>query len=345
VWLEFPRNLFVKTAMLLSKMIGSVVRRVRLLLRSELDLAKDRMIAELKSEFAQKGSPEASVQAMDWQMTGDVPTDGVIAQGIPLDPVRHAHFLKCMPWIAELVRDWGAQIRLDASGDALIEIGGMTIAPTAGTDFAVLREIFQNADYSIETDQPMFVWDIGANTGITSLYFACGKGWKGHAYELCPPIAKIAERNIALSGAADKVHVFPCGVAASDAELTIPFSPERMLSNSILSDYPLVSNEGIPTLGVQVRDASAVFKEVESAAQASPILLKMDAEGAEYEILDRLASTGELKRIHIVIMEAHIVNGKEPRDAAQTLMRNGFIVRRNPLRNTQYTMIFAVRSV
>ena len=71
-----------------------------------------------------------------------------------------------------------------------------------------------------------------------------------------------------------------------------------------------IKPEDMQPVTIHIADADDV-----SAASAStsgaPILLKLDAEGAEYGIIDRLAETGALRDIAGATIEWHLAPGEE----------------------------------
>ena len=324
-------------------MLNVIANRIRLLLRSELDLNKDRLLGELRKEFVQAHSPEAAVQSLGWHYEGDAPMEHLVGFGIRFDPVRHAHWLASIQWVALLVRDCGATLHLMQTGDIEIRIGAARLAPETPIEMAFLMEIFYDECYGVESKTPFFVWDIGANVGFAAVYFAALKGWDVAAYELCPPTAESAQRNIALSGMESKIRLVAEGIGGKNENLSIDFSPVSRGSNSLFGNSSWEEKGAVQKLDVVVRDASEVIDEVVNSAAGRPLLVKMDCEGAEYAALQRLPETDKLHHISVLILEAHIEPGFEPEQAVQTLLKGGFTVRRKKRLTDRATIIYATR--
>lgn len=133
--------------------------------------------------------------------------------------------------------------------------------------------------------------DLGAYIGEWSKAVAERYGCTVYAFEPNPPTAaKAAER---LRGS-PKVTVFPYGVGGSDATALLT------------RDGPGSSIHGgkgeFGSTDVQVRDIVAVLDEL---ALETIDVLKVNIEGAEYDLLDRLAAADWLPRIGTVSVQFH----------------------------------------
>ena len=324
-------------------MLSSVAKKLRMFLRSELDLSKDRMLAELRQDIVPNDSRIVALQNLGWYFEGDRPFERIVGFGIHFDPVLHAHWIESMPAIALLIRDCGATLHLMPDRQIEIRIGSVRVVPETCQEFAFLIEVFHQECYCFESLSPMFVWDIGANVGIASMYFADVHGWDVAAYELCPPTADAARRNIHLSELDSKVQVHSCGIGGKSETMKISYSGATRGSNGILGNTTWESIGAVQDLEVQVRDSSEVFDEILRQSNGRPILAKIDCEGAEYALLERLHETGKLQSISAVILEAHVHPGLEPGHAVTTLLKGGFAVRRMRRLTERFQVIYATR--
>src|SRR5258708_27744785 len=62
---------------------------------------------------------------------------------------------------------------------------------------------------------------------------------------------------------------------------------------------------------IHIADADEILRRIRAAHPGAPILLKLDAEGAEYGIIDRLAETGDIRELAAAAIEWHLKPGEE----------------------------------
>jgi hypothetical protein len=74
---------------------------------------------------------------------------------------------------------------------------------------------------------------------------------------------------------------------------------------------------------VQIKDCAEVVAEVRRKAAGKELVVKMDCEGSEYEIMERLDSQGLVREVSMYIIEWH-KRGPEP--IVEILGRHGFTV-------------------
>lgn len=155
---------------------------------------------------------------------------------------------------------------------------------------------------------PHTVVDIGANIGLFSL-------WVRHhfpvsqiySYEPNPRIFPITVHNLSQPG----IHVFNCGVGRQSGRA-------RMIDES---DSRLASTESAPDGEIELQSFEAVLRE----AKGSIDLLKLDCEGAEWDIL---SASNLMKNVRCVRMEYHLVRNQTMSDFRDMVSKSGFIVNR-----------------
>jgi len=196
--------------------------------------------------------------------------------------------------------------RLQASGDKVsIDVSPERVGLEVNGVFAVFSTHCVNIDDILETFvggmygvpealsglRGRDVIDVGANTGDTALYFLLNGARKVIAVEPLPNVARCAEENVRLSGAADKVKVI--NAALSDEPVSVP------------CDYDVLSSRYFSTLsssgpckvpGVTLGDLLNMIDD--------PYLLKMDCEGCEAQVI--LGPERErLRTFEHIIFETH----------------------------------------
>jgi FkbM family methyltransferase len=200
---------------------------------------------------------------------------------------------------------------------------GLTIGLSAHPDDVLtVFVVFAREDYG-PIPLGSTVVDVGANTGILSLY-AISKG-AAHVFAYEPNNESFAhlEHNIQRNGLTSRIH--PQRVAVTGAgEGSVKFPVGSSAYNAILPADAEGAFEWVPTTSLEriVRDNQ--LERVD--------LLKLDCEGAEYEIISQ-APAEIWERVDTVRLEYH--QGR-PEYFVALLGRQGFTVERHR-RDTERT--------
>jgi FkbM family methyltransferase len=145
--------------------------------------------------------------------------------------------------------------------------------------------------YDVPIDSSATVFDVGAYVGGWSQ-----KVWDRYqptiyAFEPAPgPHASVVE----MFEGNDRVHAFDYGLGAEDATASLA------LAAAGSSIYDAEGTMG--RVDVQIRDVVGVLEEL---GVEHLDVLKVNIEGGEYDLLDRLAETGWLPRIDHVLVQFH----------------------------------------
>ncbi len=141
------------------------------------------------------------------------------------------------------------------------------------------------------------VLDVGANVGITALYFAqVFPNARIYAFEPAPDNFAILAKNVANC---DRIRGFPFALGARDAMLEL-FASDNPANFGGYSLHPAGSDTSRRTR-VPVRSVAAVLGEL---ALARVDVIKVDTEGAEYDILTALPAS-VLERVRLIVGELH----------------------------------------
>lgn len=264
---------------------------------------------------------------------------------LSIDPVTEEFFLEGLRFAVPLVRDGhGRFVRDPDDGRVDFVTDGPRFRPETAQELLILDEIFRERVYEFRAAGDWLVWDVGANVGFTALWFAGVKGWETVGDELFPVTADAARANVARAGLSDRVEIRTRGIAGSSRSMTLPFDPRARGSNGLFGNHAEDrSDETVPT-PVSVVDAAEAVAELVERAAGRPILAKIDCEGAEYEIVERLAETGDLSRLDGVLMEFHLFEPGQSFDRlARPLESAGFVVFGNPNPGVHVGLLRAVR--
>ena len=130
--------------------------------------------------------------------------------------------------------------------------------------------------------------DFGAYIGFTALH-AASRGVEVHAFEPNPAAHDLLVRNVAANPAlSPRMHLFRQGIGPRDEHAVLYAKAHADSGASLLQTVERGSViQGSPTATIHLRDAAAVLREFGVDRRT---LLKIDIEGAEYQVLPAIAS-------------------------------------------------------
>jgi FkbM family methyltransferase len=155
-----------------------------------------------------------------------------------------------------------------------------------------LNGIDPNYFYRADLDASAIVVDVGAHNGTVAQKLVDLYGCQVYAYEPNPGLYSQLEQRFAES---PLVHPRPYGLGASDATMVME---QRGLGSTVYSS----GNGAFPTVPVAIRDGAAVFDEL---GHERIDYLKLNIEGAEYDLLDRLIEAGWVRRTRYLLIQFH----------------------------------------
>ena len=162
-------------------------------------------------------------------------------------------------------------------------------------DLATIFLIFFRSTYSgLESDS--VVLDIGANIGAFSLYAAkIARVQKVYAIEPCRESIDVLQRNIIANNLQDVIVPFRAVVCGSKPGQFVQFPVVSDPSNNSLNP------DGIPTEAVI---STTIGEVIERESLRSVDYVKIDCEGAEYEIIQEMPPT-LFEQIGKIVVEYH----------------------------------------
>lgn len=164
---------------------------------------------------------------------------------------------------------------------------------------------------------PEVIFDIGANIGMTTLYFAAMfPKARIVCFEPLPENLALLEQNVAPLG--DRVTIIPKGLGKCEGSFTYQMSDDP--ANFGGGTFHGVSCDRSRTIELPVTTISRVCDQLE-IHQVD--LIKIDTEGAEWSILDS-TPTWLLERCHTIIGELHGVNDLDVLQLLERTHRLGY---------------------
>ena len=185
-------------------------------------------------------------------------------------------------------------------------------------------ETWSKHDYDIPgfvIAKDMIVIDVGANQGFFSLY-AASKGAIVYAIEPCSDNFAVLQENVSTNGVDNQVKLLNAAVTGRTGK--IPLFVGLDASGQILSGTVSTCNDNRGGKKVQAREVESVTLDflLDELHIGRCDFLKMDCEGAEYEIL-RKTSRASFRKIARMSIECH---SNRMHEAAAILKKAGFTI-------------------
>jgi FkbM family methyltransferase len=244
-----------------------------------------------------------------------------------------------VPRVVFLVRNWPQYFfnyifRLKRPTEYRFRNGSRLIDPI-GTLAGTIAVIFVRREYgSIRNFRTII--DVGANMGGFALFAAksCPEATI-YCYEPEQNNFSTLTRNITVNHLQNRVSAFQCAVASSSGprEIAVNLSPLHSL---------FTTSKGGRRQSINCVTLSEIIKDL---SLEKIDLLKMNCEGAEYEIFGNCAQE-HLDRIHNIRLEYHELDaGKNNGDSlCRLLEKGGFIIERFTRYKGESGFIWACRS-
>jgi FkbM family methyltransferase len=217
----------------------------------------------------------------------------------------------------------------------------------------VYEEIFEKRVYfrnGINLLPGEAVFDVGANIGLFSMFVQENfKGVAVHAFEPSPVIFEILKANVERYG--EMVRVYDCGIAGKPGEARFTFYPSYSIMSGFqadIEDDQKALREGIKsqlkerglvdvqehyveTLVTRVLDQKqeqvcqleTISSMIDKTGAETLGLLKIDAEGSEWDILKGIREE-HWPKIRQIVMEVHDTREKRSPEIRRLLEQRGY---------------------
>lgn len=186
------------------------------------------------------------------------------------------------------------------------------------SNFYVFLEIFADQIYSLPIQflqRKFYLFDIGMKRGYASLYFANIENCiRVYGYEICDKTYALALENIALNSTLErKIVSHNFGLSDDNKEIELHYMQGRDYMASVDIDY--VKNDkswiksdsnNINLIKTEVKKSSNIFEELFPTLESEYLkIMKIDVEGAEYEIFKDLRDNNMIDKFDLIIGECH----------------------------------------
>ncbi len=220
-------------------------------------------------------------------------------------------YLKYLPSIIFKIKNWPGfilnYIGIKNNGLTYVFRNGLKIKTKDGVSSGTIAVIFIKKDYGNVEDNSVVI-DIGANIGVFSLFASQSKNTKVFAFEPMPENYSLLKENISLNNLEKNILPFNLAVGALNEKRKLFLGDSPFPSFLKISDSPfnaLHGNSQQEQNQKYVEINCIAFKDIFDKNNIQKCdLLKMDCEGAEFEILYNLPNE-YFKIIKKIRMEYH----------------------------------------
>lgn len=217
-------------------------------------------------------------------------------------PRKIVRRLRYLPLAIQKIRNWPSfmyHYALGLTPSAAYRFrNGARLIIGRGIDHVPIIEIFLEEEYG-SVPHGAVVIDLGANIGVFTIYAAAtAREVRVYAYEPMPEFFAVLNENVRLNRNSESVQAFNCAVASEVGARHLDIGDAGFFFPRFVDS---ASNKNSKTLAVRCTTLAQILK---SNHLDHVDFLKMDCEGAEYEILYSTALS-DLKRINEIRMEYH----------------------------------------
>ena len=191
-------------------------------------------------------------------------------------------------------------------GSVFFIVDNLKLQVNTAEELFIINEIFFEGCYNfIVSSQSVIVLDIGMNVGFASVYFA-NKTYvdKVYGFEPFPQTYAAAEINLGYNlQQAEKIVPLNYGLGNATKEVQVPYSSVAIGRNkSTLSE---VGESNLPSVKIKIKHALKVIKKCIEENKDKTFLIKMDCEGAEFDIFSSLSKEPIHEQVKGFMIEWH----------------------------------------
>ena len=197
----------------------------------------------------------------------------------------------------------------DVANGICVSINEMEFVIETNEEFFIISEIFIDYDYNFLFQKQVVVIDIGMNIGIASLFFSKMENVsKVYAYEPIKDTYSNALENFELNPKLkNKIIPHNFGLGKTTRNETFMFDPKVKGNTGVrgIKSASYQNSNSKETRDVSIVDVATVFETIKSENTNANFVFKIDCEGAEYEIFEKLHDANLIASAKIFMIEWH----------------------------------------
>lgn len=261
---------------------------------------------------------------MRYKRSNDIQKEQIFdAFGVYLDPNQYDFCYRRSALLLDLQHKRNATLRVTGAGIIELSFDDIHFHIHAADEIYIIHEVFIKGVYNYSCDEDFLLIDIGMNIGSASLYFANNPHCKKIiAFEPFEKTIQAAKNNLALnSRLAGKIEIRSTGLGYPARTMHVPYTDKHKGTVGI---HGVAANENAPVESAELKisdvyDALKIFIEEKNIRK----IIKIDCEGAEYEIIERLHQMNCINAFDVYMIEWHIHGPQQIKDL---LIKNDFAV-------------------
>ena len=190
----------------------------------------------------------------------------------------------------------------------LASFAGLKLYIESPEEFFIIKEVFIEKDYNLLSNEDWVVFDIGMNIGISSLFFGLKNNVsKIYSFEPVLPTYTQAVYNLGLNANySNKIEAFNFGLGGASRAETILYNAQAKGNCGIRLDLSLVlDKDNAEEIQINIKNIEEVLPDLIAKHSEQKKVLKIDCEGAEYEILEKLSALNLLVAVDVLLIEWH----------------------------------------
>jgi FkbM family methyltransferase len=172
----------------------------------------------------------------------------------------------------------------------------------------IIHEVFIEKDYNLMSKESYVVFDIGMNIGISSLFFGLKNNITNiYSFEPVVPTYNLALYNLELNPiCSNKIEAFNYGLGGSTRVEKVLYNSQAKGNCGIRRDLSyVIDKDNAEEIEIKIKNVSEVLPDLMGKHPGQKKVLKIDCEGAEYEIIQKLNDANLLVEIDVLLIEWH----------------------------------------
>lgn len=266
--------------------------------------------------------------------------------GIDVDPRSEGWILKYYGYAVDLVKKNKLTFVRGMDGQINATFGSVTCQIQTAEEVFILKEILSDGIYDFNIGGSFVICDVGMNVGLAALYLADRHRMPVVGFELFPQTFEQLTENLKLNPTlARLIQPSNFGLGGRSGFIEVPYLKKRRGSMGLFANTHSIASCETSLVNVEIKNATQAFLNAVKQFNQAPIVVKMDCEGAEYEILERWAADNILHCVSIIIIEWHRFNkNQDPQILVHLLINSGFAVFKNGTFDANIGIIAAGRA-